>query len=142
MARIWLSRLFLGGLLLLVPFSLGACAADGGSPDLGCSASSTPCLKGTATVVLQTSKGEVQLQLDGAAAPLTAGNFVDLVNRGTYNGTVFHRVVREPVPFVVQGGGPCQRRSQGFGQPIRTRQLPGSGQWRSPADSPGDQAQR
>ena len=70
MARIWLSRLFLGGLLLLVPFSLGACAADGGSPDLGCSASSTPCLKGTATVVLQTSKGEVQLQLDGAAAPL------------------------------------------------------------------------
>ena len=35
MARIWLSRLFLGGLLLLVPFSLGACAADGGSPDLG-----------------------------------------------------------------------------------------------------------
>lgn len=104
MARIWLSRLFLGGLLLLVPFSLGACAADGGSTDLGCSASSTPCLKGTATVVLQTSKGEVQLQLDGAAAPLTAGNFVDLVNRGTYNGTVFHRVVREPVPFVVQGG--------------------------------------
>ena len=107
MARIWLSRLFLGGLLLLVPFSLGACAADVGSPDLGCSVSSTPCLKGTATVVLQTSKGEVQLQLDGAAAPLTAGNFVDLVNRGTYNGTVFHRVVREPVPFVVQGGDPA-----------------------------------
>jgi peptidyl-prolyl cis-trans isomerase B (cyclophilin B) len=58
-------------------------------------------------VALQTSKGEVQLQLDGAAAPLTAGNFVDLVKRGAYNGTVFHRVVREPVPFVVQGGDPA-----------------------------------
>jgi peptidyl-prolyl cis-trans isomerase B (cyclophilin B) len=107
MGRMWLSRLLLGGLLLIVPLGLGACAADGGSRELGCSAASTPCLKGTATVALQTSKGDVQLQLDGDAAPLTAGNFVDLVNRGTYNGTVFHRVVREPVPFVVQGGDPA-----------------------------------
>lgn len=107
MARFWLIRFVLGGLLLLVPFSLGACAADGGNRQLGCSASGIPCLKGQATVVLQTSKGEVQLLLDGAAAPLTAGNFVDLVNRGVYNGTVFHRVVRDPVPFVVQGGDPA-----------------------------------
>jgi peptidyl-prolyl cis-trans isomerase B (cyclophilin B) len=55
---------------------------------------------------METSKGEVQLTLDGSAAPLTAGNFVDLVKRGTYNGTVFHRVVKDPVPFVVQGGDP------------------------------------
>lgn len=103
----WLSRLVLGGLLLLAPLTLVACAADSGSRQLGCSTASTPCLSGAATVALQTSKGEVQLQLDGAAAPLTAGNFVDLVKRGVYNGTVFHRVVREPVPFVVQGGDPA-----------------------------------
>ena len=102
----WWSRWLLGGLLLLAPLSLVACAADGGSSPVGCSTASTPCLSGTATVALQTSKGEVQLQLDGAAAPLTAGNFVDLVQRGVYNGTAFHRVVREPVPFVVQGGDP------------------------------------
>jgi peptidyl-prolyl cis-trans isomerase B (cyclophilin B) len=58
-------------------------------------------------VALLTSKGEVQIQLDGDAAPLTAGNFVDLVKRGVYAGTVFHRVVRDPVPFVVQGGDPA-----------------------------------
>tara|TARA_B100001059_G_scaffold227656_1_gene257698 strand:- start:1875 stop:2390 length:516 start_codon:yes stop_codon:yes gene_type:complete len=46
------------------------------------------------------------LELDGDAAPVTAGNFLDLVQRGEYNGTVFHRVVRDPVPFVVQGGDP------------------------------------
>ncbi|MEX0588576.1 MAG: peptidylprolyl isomerase [Cyanobium sp.] len=92
---------------MLVPLSLVACAADGGSRQLGCSAANTPCLSGTATVALQTSRGEVQIQLDGAAAPLTAGNFVDLVKQGVYNGTVFHRVVREPVPFVVQGGDPA-----------------------------------
>jgi len=92
--------------LLLVPVALAGCAAEGVSSPQGCEASPTPCLQGAAVVVLKTAKGEVQMQLDGAAAPLTAGNFVDLVNRGTYNGTVFHRVVSEPVPFVVQGGDP------------------------------------
>jgi peptidyl-prolyl cis-trans isomerase B (cyclophilin B) len=46
------------------------------------------------------------LQLDGENAPLTAGNFADLVKRGVYNGTIFHRVIRTPLPFVVQGGDP------------------------------------
>ena len=57
-------------------------------------------------MLLTTSRGEVQIELDGDAAPLTAGNFLDLVERGAYNGTVFHRVVRDPAPFVVQGGDP------------------------------------
>jgi peptidyl-prolyl cis-trans isomerase B (cyclophilin B) len=99
------------GLLLVVtlalcPLGLAACAADNGNRPLGCAAATTPCLQGTAVVAMETSKGLVELRLDGAAAPLTAGNFVDLVRRGVYNGTVFHRVVREPVPFVVQGGDP------------------------------------
>ena len=55
---------------------------------------------------MSTSRGDITIEVDGDAAPLTAGNFVDLVRRGTYNGTLFHRVVREPVPFVVQGGDP------------------------------------
>jgi peptidyl-prolyl cis-trans isomerase B (cyclophilin B) len=93
-------------LLLLMPFGLVACASDTATRPLGCGASAVPCLTGTAVVALQTAKGEVRIQLDGRDAPLTAGNFVDLVRRGTYDGTVFHRVVRDPVPFVVQGGDP------------------------------------
>jgi peptidyl-prolyl cis-trans isomerase B (cyclophilin B) len=92
--------------LLLSPIGPVACAAQGPSAELGCGSSRVPCLKGSAVVELQTSRGVVQVSLDGEAAPLTAGNFVDLVRRGTYNGTVFHRVVREPIPFVVQGGDP------------------------------------
>ncbi|MCP9810020.1 peptidylprolyl isomerase [Cyanobium sp. HWJ4-Hawea] len=103
----WFYGLFLGGLLCLSPFALGACAADQSTQLLGCSATGAPCLKGLATVKIQTAKGEVEIQLGGDAAPLTAGNFVDLVKRGVYDGTVFHRVVREPVPFVVQGGDPA-----------------------------------
>ena len=98
--------LFLALLLVLSPLGLTACAAPTPSANVGCGTSGIPCLKGKALVELKTSKGVVELSLDGAEAPLTAGNFVDLVRRGTYNGTVFHRVVKEPIPFVVQGGDP------------------------------------
>src|SRR6476620_10417199 len=57
--------------------------------------SNLPRLEGKATVVMTVKD-----------APITAGNFVDLVQKGVYDGLVFHRVVREPQPFVVQGGDP------------------------------------
>ena len=91
---------------LLLPVALAACGAVPANGALGCGASAVPCLSGTALVALETPRGEVRIRLDGKDAPLTAGNFVDLVRRGAYDGTVFHRVVREPVPFVVQGGDP------------------------------------
>jgi len=99
-------RLVLAMLLVIAPFGLVACASDQARKPLGCATATTPCLSGTAVVELDTSRGPVQIRLDGKEAPLTAGNFIDLVRRGAYNGTVFHRVVREPVPFVVQGGDP------------------------------------
>jgi peptidyl-prolyl cis-trans isomerase B (cyclophilin B) len=86
---------------------LAGCASGGqGRADLGCASAAAPCLEGTAMVRLSTARGEVRLELDGNAAPLTAGNFLDLVRRGVYDGTSFHRVVRDPTPFVVQGGDP------------------------------------
>ncbi len=63
-------------------------------------------LQGTATVEFVVNGESVVVEVDGTQAPITAGNFVDLVERGVYDGTVFHRVVREPQPFVVQGGDP------------------------------------
>ncbi|MEM9805393.1 MAG: peptidylprolyl isomerase [Cyanobacteria bacterium P01_D01_bin.56] len=63
-------------------------------------------LEGTATVELVVNGERILVEVDGTQAPVTAGNFVDLVERGVYDGTVFHRVVREPQPFVVQGGDP------------------------------------
>lgn len=63
-------------------------------------------LNGEATVEMVVNGSRIVMQLDGTNAPVTAGNFVDLVNQGVYDGLVFHRVVREPQPFVVQGGDP------------------------------------
>jgi peptidyl-prolyl cis-trans isomerase B (cyclophilin B) len=65
-----------------------------------------PTLTGTATVELQVNGNRIVIEVDGDHAPVTAGNFVDLVERGVYDNLVFHRVVREPEPFVVQGGDP------------------------------------
>jgi peptidyl-prolyl cis-trans isomerase B (cyclophilin B) len=60
-------------------------------------------LKGKATVVMVIGGKSVTMELDGDRAPITAGNFVDLVEKSFYNGLTFHRVEKG---FVVQGGDP------------------------------------
>ncbi len=73
-----------------------------------------PNLEGKATVVMTVKGSPITIEVDGTNAPITAGNFVDLVQRGVYNGLTFHRVVREPDPFVVQGGDPRGNGTGGF----------------------------
>lgn len=53
-------------------------------------------------VRLQTSKGDIVLELDEAKAPITVANFLRYVDEGFYDGTIFHRVIAN---FMVQGGG-------------------------------------
>lgn len=53
-------------------------------------------------VLLQTSKGEITIELDDAKAPLSAANFIEYVKGGHYDNTVFHRVIPG---FMIQGGG-------------------------------------
>jgi len=76
-----------------------------------------PRLNGMATVEMVVNGGTIAMELDGDNAPITAGNFVDLVERGFYDGIVFHRVVRQPQPFVVQGGDPKGNGTGGFVDP-------------------------
>jgi cyclophilin family peptidyl-prolyl cis-trans isomerase len=54
------------------------------------------------TVVMETSLGTIELELDGDKAPLTVNNFLTYVDDGFYNGTIFHRVIKD---FMIQGGG-------------------------------------
>ncbi|MEM6503062.1 MAG: peptidylprolyl isomerase, partial [Cyanobacteria bacterium P01_C01_bin.89] len=51
----------------------------------------------------------LEITLDGANAPISAGNFADLVEREFYDNISFHRVVRDPGFVVVQGGDPNSR---------------------------------
>ena len=56
----------------------------------------------TKHVDLETSKGTIKLELDDEKAPNTVKNFLENVENGHYDGTVFHRVIKG---FMVQGGG-------------------------------------
>lgn len=53
-------------------------------------------------VLIKTSKGDITVELNSAKAPITVKNFLSYVDDGSYDGTVFHRVIDG---FMIQGGG-------------------------------------
>jgi peptidyl-prolyl cis-trans isomerase A (cyclophilin A) len=53
-------------------------------------------------VKLETSMGDIVIELDRNKAPITANNFLRYVSKYNYDGTIFHRIIND---FVVQGGG-------------------------------------
>jgi peptidyl-prolyl cis-trans isomerase B (cyclophilin B) len=61
---------------------------------------------GTETVVMETSKGTITLDLYPDDAPNTVASFIELADAGFYNGLKFHRVIAD---FVAQGGDPLTR---------------------------------
>jgi len=53
-------------------------------------------------VVIKTNHGDITLELDAAAAPITCANFKSYADKGHYDNTIFHRVIPG---FMIQGGG-------------------------------------
>lgn len=53
-------------------------------------------------VTLHTNFGDITLELDAEKAPITTANFLQYVDNGFYDGTIFHRVING---FMIQGGG-------------------------------------
>lgn len=74
-------------------------------------------------VVMETSKGTIKMQIFKKEVPVTAGNFLDLVHKGFYNGLTFHRY--EP-GFVIQGGDPKGDGTGGYIDPAtkQERRIP------------------
>jgi len=61
-------------------------------------------------VLLHTNMGDITIQLRNDM-PITTGNFKSLVEKGTFNGTIFHRIIDG---FMIQGGDPT---GTGYGDP-------------------------
>ncbi len=63
------------------------------------------CSKADASkiVVFETTQGEIEVQLFPELAPKTCENFVGLVEKGYYDGIIFHRIIKN---FMIQGGDP------------------------------------
>ncbi len=53
-------------------------------------------------IILETNMGNISINVDAENAPITAKNFIDYVNDGFFDGTIFHRVIKS---FMIQGGG-------------------------------------
>ena len=67
-------------------------------------------------IKFETDMGDILIELDEAKAPRTAANFVEYVNAGHYDGTIFHRVIDG---FMIQGGGmDADMKEKATGNPI------------------------
>lgn len=80
----FLSKAFISAALILLPFLSINAQAD------------------TVQVLLNTNKGDITLELDADKAPITVQNFLTYVEDKHYDGTIFHRVIKD---FMIQGGG-------------------------------------
>ncbi len=67
-------------------------------------------------VLLKTSMGNITIQLFDANAPITTSNFKKLAQQGFYNGTIFHRIIKD---FMIQGGDPTGTGMGGPGYTIK-----------------------
>jgi cyclophilin family peptidyl-prolyl cis-trans isomerase len=81
-----ISTILLAASLLIVPAVAREQAAPAANP----------------VVVIETSMGEITLELFADQAPVSVKNFLEYANEGFYEGTIFHRVIRG---FMIQGGG-------------------------------------
>jgi peptidyl-prolyl cis-trans isomerase B (cyclophilin B) len=132
-SNVWLIKMF--SLLLVSSLVLGGCTTS--ATDISQSPSSSdnlatnqsqvanaensnktmsnnlPQLEGMAKVELQVNGSPILIEINGTDAPTTAGNFVDLIDQGVYDGLVFHRVIPG---FVAQGGDPQGKDPKFSGQ--------------------------
>jgi peptidyl-prolyl cis-trans isomerase B (cyclophilin B) len=83
-------------LLFCSAFVLLAAAGHAAAPQIN------PALAKGDMVRLETSLGDIVIELNSAKAPITVANFKNYVKSGFYDGTIFHRVIMD---FMIQGGG-------------------------------------
>jgi len=75
-------------------------------------------------VILETTQGKIEIKLMPDVAPKACENFIGLVEKGYYNGLIFHRVIKD---FMIQGGDPTGTGSGGqslWGKPFADEVTP------------------
>tara|TARA_B100000809_G_scaffold200746_1_gene201080 strand:+ start:119 stop:718 length:600 start_codon:yes stop_codon:yes gene_type:complete len=83
-------------------FALLLSATSTYAADVDADAKTAPVATPNPIAIISTTVGEITLQLYADKSPVTVANFIDYANSGFYNGTIFHRVIKN---FMIQGGG-------------------------------------
>jgi len=86
-------------LLLSLSFST---QADVSATPIAAADAKKQTIEKTIDLVIDTSMGKIEVELNAELAPISVANFMQYVESGFYNGTIFHRVINN---FMVQGGG-------------------------------------
>jgi len=76
----------------------------------------------THVAILHTTEGDIEIDLSTKATPITVNNFVTLARKGFYDGTIFHRVIKD---FMIQGGDPTGTGAGGPGYRFDDEQFEG-----------------
>lgn len=98
---------------------------------LSVAAAQTPAAR--VHVIVQTARGDIEIEIDGAHAPVTAANFLSYVDRALYDGGRFHRTVRpdnqrdKPVKIAVIQGAANADRVKEFLPPIALERTSATG---------------
>jgi peptidyl-prolyl cis-trans isomerase B (cyclophilin B) len=102
--------------LFLIPAVMWGCTkkeGEGKAGDMMSKEADAKTVSGVTVVIMKTSMGDVEIELNGDKAPETVKNFLKYVDAKFYDGTTFHRVIPT---FMIQGGGfdPGMKPKQGF----------------------------
>lgn len=89
-------------LIVLGTLFAGMALISHASNDTTAESDVTAAAPATDLVVIDTSKGDIQIELNSRLAPVSVSNFLSYVDDGFYDGTIFHRVIDG---FMIQGGG-------------------------------------
>lgn len=77
-------------------FLISGCSNINNNEDINiCSTTKLPCIDSNEYVLFITNKGNIKLELYGKLAPITVGNFIDFIEKGSYNKTIFNRVIKD-----------------------------------------------
>jgi len=87
-------------ILVLLTVAVLVCGCDKGTKEAKVEGKAVDSQ--SSIVTLETSMGNIVLELDQKTAPVTTKNFIEYVQAGFYDGTIFHRVIPG---FMIQGGG-------------------------------------
>ncbi|MGA1864636.1 MAG: peptidylprolyl isomerase [bacterium] len=70
-------------------------------------------------VLIETTMGNIKVEIFQEKAPVTAKNFLSFVDEGVYNGTIFHRIIKD---FMIQGGGFSEDMREKTRRPVRNNE--------------------